>query len=67
VRSVLCACVTRVVEALLSELDGNGEDDFDADGTNCTRAKILESIDPIAAQNIRSTMEAHRPYWSCLS
>jgi histone deacetylase 6 len=67
VRSVLSACVTRVVEALLSELDGNGEVDFDADGTNCSRAKILESIDPIAAQNIRSTMEAHRPYWSCLS
>lgn len=67
VRSVLGACVTRVVEALLSDLDGTEEGDCDVDGTITARAKILESIDPVAAQDIRSTMEAHRPYWRCLS
>lgn len=70
VRSILGACVTLVVEALLSEHDRNedeGDSELAVDDTGSASAKILESIDPIAAQNIRSTMKAHQPYWRCLS
>jgi histone deacetylase 6 len=63
VRRVLSRCVTSVVEALV-EKSGIGEDEDDRE---CDPELILSSIDHVAGNNIRSTIEAHRNYWRCLS
>lgn len=58
IRSVLGDCVKEVVMALLEcDADSLGEEDQDDN--------ILEEIDLTAAKNIRATIAAHRPYWSC--
>ena len=78
VKSILGACVTHVVEALLERsinhqprLDGN-EKGLQPSSSSLSSSSVwdpvpLDEIDPVAAQNIRSTMEAHKPYWNCFS
>lgn len=59
VLSVLGECVSAVVEALLDRTAS--VDEKDRDGND-----LLASIDPMAAQDIRASILAHRPYWKCL-
>lgn len=66
VRSVLGKCVESVISNLLdrksceiSEKEAK-QDQSDRDGDD-----ILSSIDATAAKNIRSTMAAHQPFWTC--
>ena len=53
-RSVLGECVVNVVEALLSRQCEYKETIVD-----------LKDINATAAKNIRATISAHKPYWSC--
>lgn len=59
VLSVLGDCVSAVVEALL------GRSALAIDGAP-VNDDPLASINPVAAQDIRMTIHAHRPYWNCL-
>jgi acetoin utilization deacetylase AcuC-like enzyme len=67
VRSVLAKCVQSVVSNLLDRSSPEvsdeeaKQDEKDHEGTN-----ILNTIDAMAATNIRSTIAAHKPYWACL-
>jgi acetoin utilization deacetylase AcuC-like enzyme len=56
VRSILGKCVSAVVASLLR----CGDDEV-------FPAVSLDEINSQAAQNIRKTIDAHRPYWKCMS
>jgi histone deacetylase 6 len=62
VQSVLNRCVASVVETLLKD-DGCGGDEGDKE---CDPEITLASIDPVARNDIRSTIAAHQAYWKCL-
>jgi len=73
VNSVLGRCVASVVGALLGgtgcdvETDSVVETPLESTASGKNRVRdILDSIDPVAAQNIRATITHHRPFWSCL-
>ena len=61
VLGVLGECVSAVVETLL---DRNAL--APPAPTNENVSDVLASIDPVAAQDIRATIQVHRPYWKCL-
>lgn len=75
---VLGRCATSVVQALVADDadPGGGEGEgnivdrtfepWTLPTTVADADEILSSIDPVAAQNIRATMDSHRPYWKCL-
>ena len=57
VRSILGQSVSSVLETLLERRYGEGYEDEET--------IPLECIDTFAAKNIKSTIEAHMPYWNC--
>ncbi|CAB9499185.1 Histone deacetylase 10 [Seminavis robusta] len=68
VRSVLGKCVTQVVTALLDR-DSPQKSIQQDERDRIERGKdvdILDSISPVAAKNIRATIQAHEPFWECL-
>jgi acetoin utilization deacetylase AcuC-like enzyme len=66
VRSILGKCVEKVVTALL---DPTSPTVYTAEEDEAERerdgADVLDCIDPAAAKDIRSTIEAHQSYWKC--
>lgn len=67
VRSVLAKCVESVVSNLL---DRNSAELAEQETKEAAKARdgvnVLDTIDATAAKNIRSTITAHKGYWSCL-
>lgn len=59
VRRVLSDCVSSVIRTLL---DPNSLENEHAAFQD---EELLSSIDVVAAKDIRSTIEAHQPYWNC--
>jgi acetoin utilization deacetylase AcuC-like enzyme len=51
---VLASCVQAVVHELATEPVHDGNDEIS-----------LDDIDPMAASDIRKTIQAHRPFWKC--
>ena len=63
VRSTLGDCVAAVVEELLR----NPATQEDHDHEDVSDGRDWEDIHPSAARNIQQTIEAQRPFWSCLN
>lgn len=67
VKSILSKCVQSVISSLL---DPNSAEKSNTDDEEDRRERgevdVLDTIDPIAAKNIRATIAAHKSYWKCL-
>lgn len=66
-RCILGKCVENVMASLINS-DSPKESKLEDDKDKRERGdkNVLDLIDPTAAKNIKSTIAAHKSYWSCL-